>query len=165
MPYNEKTITPELLKKYISNSLPDFTTKIVSEKDYNIYVQNKDDKDINKVLIFTRRATITPTIKSISAEFRDKLRISVINIPEGKENDFQKELIKDYEIESFPKLIVEETYDAKTNEILGQYRIHDFKQSDFKIDSLQRFLYPFARLTPKEELDDISENREQHFSD
>ena len=88
LPYSERNIDPTLLKKYISNSLPDYTTKISTEKDYSIYVGSKDDKDINKVLIFTRRDKVTPTIKAISAEFRDKLRISIVSVTQGKETDY-----------------------------------------------------------------------------
>lgn len=36
-------------------------------------------------------------------------------MPEGKATDFQKELLKDYEIEGLPRLVVEQTYDKDTD--------------------------------------------------
>lgn len=101
------------MKKWITTSLTDYTSKISTERDFNIYIKNNEDKDINKVIIFSKRTQVAPTIKSLSAEFRDRLRISVVPMPDGKGTDFQKELLKDYEIEGLPKLVVEQTYDAE----------------------------------------------------
>jgi hypothetical protein len=146
-PFEGKSVDLASFKKWMTNALSDFTNKIHTEKDFKLYVQNKEEKDINKVLIFTRRENIAPTIKTLSAVFRDRLRISIVHVPENKnkQSDFTKELMKDYEIESVPKLLVEQTYDPKEDKVLAQYGIHDYKQKDFKIDQLIEFLEPFAR--------------------
>lgn len=164
-PYREQNISPQLFKKYVTNQLQDFTSKVQTENDFNVYVKNAQDKDINKVLIFTKREKVAPTIKALSAEFRDTIRFSVISIPEGKGTDFQKELLKDYEIEGMPKLVLEQTYDAESESVLAQYRIHDYKEKEFKIDQLLSFLRPFARKVAKEEPEDVSESKEQQTSD
>lgn len=71
----------------------------------------------------------------------------------------------DYEVEKVPKLIVEETYDTTSSKLRDQYRIHEYKESGFKLDQMKEFLRPFARLTPKEELEEASENKEQQKSE
>jgi len=149
-----------MFKKWIIDNLSDFTTKINSRSDYELLVQNPSDKDINKVLLFTKKENVPPAIKALSAEFRDRLRFSVIALPEGKENADNLELKKDYEVESLPRIVVEQTYEAKANKVLEQYLIHEYKQTDFKIAQLVKFLRPFARDEPKEENDDIAEQRE-----
>lgn len=126
VPYSEGNISPQLFKKWITNALSDFTTKITNERDFNIYIKNKEDKDINKVIIFTKREKVAPAIKSLSAEYRDTLRISVISVLNDKPTEYQKELMRDYEIEELPKLVVEQTYDPQSDEVLAQYRIHDY---------------------------------------
>jgi len=91
----------------VTNGLSDFTNKIRSERDYKLFVQNKEDKDVNKVLVFSKRENVAPAIKALSAEFRDRLRISVVSVPDSKSSEYAKELMKDYEIEQLPKLVVE----------------------------------------------------------
>jgi|DEB0MinimDraft_12_1074336.scaffolds.fasta_scaffold24292_3 hypothetical protein len=43
---------------------------------------------------------------------------------------------------------------------MEQYLIHEYKQADFKIGQLVKFLTPYARKDPKEELEDIVEQKE-----
>ena len=58
--------------------------------------------------------------------------------------------MKDYEVKDMPKLIVEKTYDPKSDKILEQRAIHDYQQKDFKLNNLMEFLEPFARKDKKE---------------
>ena len=108
--------------------MSDFTNKIFSKNDYEIYVQNQNDKDINKVLLFTKKDNLSPAIKALSAEFKDLLRIVVIHVPDSKATQDNKDLMADYEVDKAPKIIVEETYDAGNDKLLDQYRIHEFKE-------------------------------------
>jgi len=80
---------------------------INSRSDYETLVQNPNDKDINKVILFTKKEKVPPAIKALSAEFRDRFRFSIISLPEGKETEDALELKKDYEIEKLPRLVVE----------------------------------------------------------
>ena len=79
-------------------------------------------------------------------------------MPDNKATEYSKELVKDYEVSDLPKLIVEQTYDTSSNEVLKQYLIHEYKQKSFKIDAVTEFLQPYARTIKKEEMEDQSEN-------
>lgn len=163
--YEEKHISPPLLKKWITGTLSDYTSKVKTKRDYEMFVANGDDKDINKVIIFTKREKTAPALKALSAEYKDRLRISVISMPEGKGTADQEEIMKDYEVSDLPKLVVEETYDAAEDKVLQQYRIHEYKAKDFKINELISFLKPYARQEPKVENEDAQENRAEQKSD
>lgn len=116
-------------------------------------------------MVFTKRDKTAPAIKALSAEFRDRLRISIIHVPDNKPSEYSKVLLKDYEVTDLPKMVVEQTYDPKEDKLLSQYGIHDYKHKEFKIHQLIEFLEPFARKEVKEESEDIQENREQQNSD
>lgn len=133
IPYREPQINPQSFKKYMMGCLSDYTIKVETEKDFNLLVSNKDEKDINKVLIFTKKDKAVPAIKALSAQFKDKLRIFIVHAPEEKRSDYIKQLLADYEIKDLPKMVVEQTYDVKADKILEQYGIHDYKGKDFKI--------------------------------
>lgn len=55
VPYSTGNISPQLFKKWITDALQDYTSKIQTERDFNIYVKNPEDKDINKVIVFSKR--------------------------------------------------------------------------------------------------------------
>jgi len=58
--------------------MPDFTHKITSKYDFETLVKNKNDLDINKVILFTKKDKVPPTFKALSAEFRDKIRFDIV---------------------------------------------------------------------------------------
>ena len=85
-----------------------------------------------------------------------------MSIPEsGKINPELAALQEEYEVVDLPKLVLEETWDAEKEELLEQYRIQEFKATDFKLDKLIKFLKPFARKTAKPEVPEILEQKEQ----
>jgi len=96
-----------MLKKWISDHFSDFTSKISSKEDYETIVQSQSEKDINKVILFTKKEKVTAVFKALSAEFRDRLRFAVIALPDGTSNADLLELKEDYEVEDMPKLILE----------------------------------------------------------
>jgi hypothetical protein len=92
MMYQQGGIDTTSFRNWIKNFLPDYTHKIQSNRDYETLVKNENDKDINKVLLFTKKEKITPPFRGASAEFRDKLRFYVITIPEKNPNPEMVEL-------------------------------------------------------------------------
>jgi len=86
MMYQQGGIDTTMFRNWVKNFLPDYTHKIQSNRDYETLVKNENDKDINKVLLFTKKDKITPPFKAASAEFRDKLRFYVIAIPDKNPN-------------------------------------------------------------------------------
>lgn len=100
--------------------MSDFTTKINSKSDYNLFVKNERDQDINKVLLFTKKEKITPVFKALSAQFRDRLRFTVIPLPDKKETADNLALKEEYNVTELPTLIVEQTYQVKDKAILDE---------------------------------------------
>jgi len=150
-----------MMKKWITDNLSDFTSKIENSDDYETLIKNPKDQDINKVLLFTKKAETTPAAKALSAEFRNKIRFTIVPLPDGgkaSQNNIQLQL--DYEISTLPKLVLEQTYNPKTDQLLENSMIHEYKKDGFKLNQLIEFLKPYARATPKEDLDDIVEQKE-----
>jgi len=57
--------------------------------------------------------------KAVSAEFRDRLRFSIVSLPKGKATGYNKELADDYITnETLPKIVVEQTWDPKEEKLL-----------------------------------------------
>lgn len=67
-----------MFEKFVMDAMADYTFKLRNQKDYQQQVSNKEDKDINKVLLFTKKDKVAPVLKSVSAEFKDRLRFSII---------------------------------------------------------------------------------------
>lgn len=64
--------------------MSDFTHQVNTADKFKSMVHNENDKDINKVLLFTKKEKVTPVFKALSAEFRDRLRFFVIPIVDKK---------------------------------------------------------------------------------
>ena len=70
------------MKKWIKDFLPDFSIKINSRGDYNRLIESESDKDINKVILFTKKEKLSPAFLATVAHLRDRLRFYVIPILE-----------------------------------------------------------------------------------
>jgi len=134
--YQERGIDIQMFKKWVTNNLSDFTHQIKNTQDYTNLVQNEEDRDINKVILFTKKDKIPPAIKALSAEFRDRVRFNVISLPEGKEDPELVAIKDDYEVKELPYLVVEQTYNVTSESVLDQYLIHDYRSKDYKIAPL-----------------------------
>ena len=64
--------------------MSDFTHQVNDIQQFNKLVHNENDKDINKVLLFTKKEKVTPVLKAFSAEFIDRLRFNVIPMLDKK---------------------------------------------------------------------------------
>ena len=125
--------------------MSDFTTKIYGKSDFELFVQNEKDKDINKVLLFTKKDKVTPVFKALSAEFRDRLRFTVIPLPENKESADNLALKTEYNVTELPTLIVQQTYQVKDKVVLDEPKRVQYTSQTYKVPELSRFLKVFAR--------------------
>jgi len=151
--YKEAGIDQTLFKKWLMGYLPDYTHKINSNRDHETLVKNEKEKDINKVLLFTRKEKVTPVFKAVSAEFRNKLRFYVIAIPEKNPPQEKVEIQKLYGVEELPALVVERSVNPrKDGDILDEVEIISYKSKDFKLREIKKFLSRFARDDEKDEL-------------
>lgn len=76
-------------------------------------VENEQEKDINKVILFTKKEKVTVPFKSVSAEFHNKVRFYIVYIPEKNPPSDLVALSEKYGAQELPKLLIEQTYDAK----------------------------------------------------
>ena len=58
-------------KTWIKKFLPDYTHKITEKSQHDSLILNENDKDINKVLLFTKKDKASPPFLAVSAKFRD----------------------------------------------------------------------------------------------
>jgi hypothetical protein len=87
--------------------MPDFTHMISSKFDYDTLIKNPKDLDINKVILFSKKAKVTPVFKALSAEFRDKIRFNLIHIDEKKQKDDITKIQESYDVTKLPAIVIE----------------------------------------------------------
>jgi len=80
--YRNSVVNRDELKDFIDRTITDFTNEIKSMEDYNFYVQDPTERNINKVILFTDKDSVTNVMKALSAEFRYKLRFYVVHATE-----------------------------------------------------------------------------------
>lgn len=142
--------------------MTDFTKPITSMEDYQAYVLDPAEQNINKCILFTDKDTVTNVMKALSAEFREKIRFFVVHAVEDSPNsDFEEEMLELYGIkdrDTLPELILEQTYDPETNSTIeGEPIRHRYQEGNFKVQKLKDFLRPFARKGVKLEPGHIEE--------
>lgn len=81
------SINLNLLKNFIDQSMSDFSRRILDMEDIKFYIEAKEEADINKVVLFTDKTSVTNTYKALSAEFKDKLRFYVVIIKDDGTNN------------------------------------------------------------------------------
>ena len=111
--YQIRELNKEKLKDFLDKSMTDYTRKIFSMEDYQAFVKDPSERNMNKVFLFTDKITVTNVMKALSAEFRDRIRFFVVFAPEDSKNAaFENEILKMYNItdrDNLPELIVEQT--------------------------------------------------------
>lgn len=112
IPYRESEVTYKKIYNYILANLPDFSVNIDSVKKLDDF-NSKDDKDINKVILFSKKAKTPAIFKALTSEFKNKLRFGFIS-------QEREDLVSKYGIKSFPTIIVLKSYDPLTKEVLGE---------------------------------------------
>lgn len=91
--------------------MTDFSHSIANWDQYDFHVSNPDEKNINKVILFTDKDKVSNVMKALSAEFRFKLRFFVVHAIEDSPNqDFEEEILQKYNItdrDTLPELFIE----------------------------------------------------------
>ena len=167
--YNSGQYSQSEFKSFIDRAMTDFTRPISNMEDYQTFILDQDERNINKCILFTDKDTVTNVMKALSAEFRDKIRFYVIHAVEDSPNaEFEEEILNVYGLkdrDSLPELILEQTYDPETNTTFeGEPTLHKYHEATFKIQKLKDFLRPFARKSSKLEPGNIEEHALNKFN-
>jgi hypothetical protein len=132
--------------------MSDFTHQVNTAAKFNKLVKNEEDKDINKVLLFTKKEKVTPVFKALSAEFRDRLRFYVIPILDKKTPQDLLDIYNRYDAKELPAIIVEQTFNIQENEVLDEVINVNYGKVSSDLPQLMKFMRTIARKIPKEEL-------------
>lgn len=103
----------------------------------------EDEKDINKVILFSKKSKVPPIYKVLTNDFRDTIRFGFISSD-------KEDLVKQFDIDNFPTVLVFKTYDTDTKLILEQEEVITYKKEGFKLDELKKFIRPLTRDDIKE---------------
>lgn len=140
--------------------MPDFTHVISSKFDYDTLIKNPKDRDINKVILFSKKAKVTPVFKALSAEFRDKIRFNLIHVDEKKQTNDIKQIQESYGVTKLPAIVIEQTYNAQEDETMDLVNVvkHDTVSNQLK--DLINMLRKYARKIQKEETEESDAAKE-----
>ena len=144
-PYTKKPATPSIktfqeeykqfskenIEEFVMKKLPDFSTKVEPDK-IDEFVKKRD---LNTVILLTKKKKVGTLMKAISAEFRNRLQFGVVNVEEKMPS-----LVEDLDIEEFPQFVLIQSS--------GEKQVYEGSN---KLRSLKKYLTPFAR---EEELED-----------
>ena len=139
--------------------MPDFSIKINSRSDYKRLVESENDKDINKVILFTKKEKLSPAFLATVAHLRDRLRFYIIPILEKNPSKDNLELQQEFNAEELPKLFVMESYDALNDQPKDEEKVVLYDKEGYKYKDLVGFLDYYAISAKKEESDDMFEQK------
>ena len=97
---------------------------------------------VNRVILFSKKAKTPPIYKVLSSEFRDRLRFGFIEAE--KSEDLVKQF-KDY-VTEYPSILVLKTFDTVTNQTAEKASIHKYDKKEYKLYELKTYLAQFARV-------------------
>lgn len=132
------------LKSYILGNLPDYSAHIDSKKKLDDFRSLENDADINRVILFSKKAKTPPIFKVLSSVFRERFRFGFVNADTAP-----AELSTLYEVTEYPAFLVLKSYDANDNKTLDIVEVIRYGKKEYKLDELKEFLQPFARSTKK----------------
>lgn len=106
----------------------------------------ENDLEVNRVILFSKKAKTPPIYKVLASEFRDRLRFAFI------EAEKQEEIMRQFRdmATEFPTIIVMKTFDTTTNQTLDVVPMLKYDKKEYKLDELKEYLNQFARADKKE---------------
>lgn len=131
IPYTEKDTSETSLFNFIAQNIPNRAVKLNS---FNIVPFLNSDA-MNKVILFTEKQYPGVMFRGLTANFFDKLLFGTIHSSES-------DLINEYNISSFPTLMVYKSQDKNT--LLFEPEKHFFTGNIHNLEKLIEFLTPFA---------------------
>ncbi|CDW85441.1 UNKNOWN [Stylonychia lemnae] len=140
--YTEGQITVPSLKTFILNNLPDYSFKIDSLQKLEEFRDLKQDQEVNKVILFSKKKATAPIYKALTAYYRDKLRFGFVSSETEKVMAEYKDTIKD----KLPSIVVLQSFDMDKNITLENQTATLYQKKDIKFDELKEFFGKYARF-------------------
>lgn len=76
--YPEREVTMPKIKSFILSNIPDYSVVIDSKEKFDSF-RSEDEKDINKVILFSKKSKVPSIYKALTNEFRDLIRFGFIS--------------------------------------------------------------------------------------
>lgn len=157
VPYTEKEMSENKIFKFITTNIPNKSTSLDS---YSM-VPFLNSDSMNKVILFTDKYFPGLIFRGLSCNYYDKLLFATVHSSE-------KELVKKYNITSFPTLMVYKNQDY--NMQMNEPEIHYFTGNPNNVNLIVEFLNKFSlrekryttshRGIPEETGEDLARNME-----
>lgn len=110
VPYNDNQVTVPKVKSFILNNLPDFSATIDTQAKLTDFLGDSEDKDINRVLLFSKKQKTPAIWKVLTANFRDRFRFGFVPAEKAP-----KQILDTYSVTDLPSVILLKTYDVMEN--------------------------------------------------
>jgi hypothetical protein len=137
--YPENQVSPQKVKSYVLSNLPDYSVNINSLKKLDEFLDSTGDKDINRVILFSKKAKTPPVYKVLTAWFRDRFRFGFVPA------ETSQEVVAKFEgVNEFPSILVLKGFDVEANTTLESVETIRYSNKEYKIDELKEFLNPLA---------------------
>ena len=107
------------------------------------------------MILFTKKEKVTVPFKSVSAEFRNKVRFYIVYVPEKNPPSDLVALSEQYSAQDLPKLLIEQTFDTEQSSQLPDKKTIVYEGKSYKFRDLEQFIRPFAREVAKEESEEM----------
>jgi hypothetical protein len=161
IPYNDNQVSVPKIKSYILSNLPDFSKHLDKVEKLDQFRNLEEDRDINRVILFSKKAKSPPIFKVLSAVFRDKFRFGFVAAESAPEVGKQ---YADQVGDQYPSIIVLKSWDAKDNKTLESAEVIKYNKKEYKLDELKEFLTPLARWEKKASVHKKDEKKEDDDS-
>ena len=109
IPYNDNQVTLPKIKTYILSNLPDFTKHLGSVEKLEDFRNLEGDGDINRVILFSKKAKTPPIFKVLSAVYRERFRFGFVAA------ETAGEVVKAYQDsigDTYPTILLLKSWDA-----------------------------------------------------
>lgn len=131
MPYTEKDMTETTIFNFIAQNIPNKSVKLNS---FNIVPFLNSDA-MNKVILFTDKHYPGVLFRGLTTNLYDKLLFGTVHSSE-------EDLVKQYNVTSFPSLMVYKTWDK--NALVNEPEVNFYKLNPNNIKLILEFLEPYA---------------------
>ena len=106
--YNEREVTPQKFKNYVLANLPDFSVKLDSLKKVNEFTGAEDDKDTNRVILFSKKGKTPPVYKVLTSAFRDRIRFGFVSSDSA-------DVVNEFGVTEFPTILALKSFEPSDN--------------------------------------------------
>jgi hypothetical protein len=143
IPFNSNQVSVKGVTNWILTNLPDFTLSIESVKDLEDFKNNEEEKDINKVILFSKKNKTPPIFKVLSSEFRERIRFAFIS------NEKSPDVVSHAQVTDLPIIQVLKSFDLVENETLDRIETINYDKKELKLAELKEFINDYAKTEKK----------------